>query len=34
MFLQRTIPATASHTHTIPYKQLYIQACYAADIAQ
>ena len=25
MFLQHTIPATASHTHTIPYKQLHMQ---------
>ena len=34
MFLQHTIPVTASHTHTIPYKQLHMQACYAADKAQ
>ena len=34
MFLKLTIPTTASHTHTIPYKQLHMQACYAADIAQ
>ena len=34
MFLQHTTTATASHTHTIPYKQLYMQACYAVDIAQ
>ena len=34
MFLQHTITATASHTYTMPYKQLYMQACYAADIAQ
>ena len=34
MFLKHTIPATASHIHTIPYKQLYMQACYVADIAQ
>ena len=34
MFLKHTIPPTASHTHRIPYKQLYMQACYAADIAQ
>ena len=34
MFLKHTIPTTACHTHTIPYKQLHMQACYAADIAQ
>ena len=34
MFLKHTITVTASHTHTIPYKQLYMQACTAADIAQ
>ena len=34
MFLKHTIPATTSHTHTIPYKQLYMHTCYAADIAQ
>ena len=34
MFLKDTIPITASHTNTIPYKQLHLQACYAADIAQ
>ena len=34
MFLKHTIPTTASHTQTIPYKQLYMQACYAVDIAQ
>ena len=34
MFFKHTIPTTASHTHTIPYKQLHMQACYAADIAQ
>ena len=34
MFKKHTIPATASHTCTIPYKQLCMQACYAADIAQ
>ena len=34
MFLKHTIPTIASHTHTITYKQLYMQACYAGDIAQ
>ena len=34
MFSQHTITGTASHTHIIPYKQLYMQECYAADIAQ
>ena len=34
MFLKHTIPTTASHTHTMPYKQLHMQACYATDIAQ
>ena len=34
MFLKHTIPTSASHTHTIPYKQIHMQACYAADIAQ
>ena len=34
MFLKHTIPAIASHTCTIPYKQLCMQACYAAHIAQ
>ena len=34
MFLKHTIPTTTGHTHTIPYKQLHMQACYAADIAQ
>ena len=34
MFLKHTIPTTASHTHTKPYRQLHMQACYAADIAQ
>ena len=34
MFLEHTITATASHTHAIPYKELYMQACYAGDIAK
>ena len=34
MFLKHTITATASHTHTVPYKQLCMQACYAANIVQ
>ena len=36
MFLKHTIPTStsASHTLTMPYKQLHMQACYAADIAQ
>ena len=34
MSLKHTIPTTANHTHTIPHKQLYMQACYAANIAQ
>ena len=34
MFLKQTISATTSNTHTIPYEQLHMQACYAADITQ
>ena len=34
MFLKHTIQATASHSHTIPYKQLHMLAHYATDIAQ
>ena len=34
MFLKHTILTTASHTHTIPHKQLHMQACLTADIAQ